>query len=95
MESVSKDQFRKNIIAFFKKETGLTIAAAKTRIKNTLKIDKWGNTENDRIKAGNVTLFYTNNPNYCGGLRNGFGRGWYIGNCGFTGGSIIKLSNKL
>ena len=93
--SVSKEDFKKNIIAFFEKETGLTIAKAKAKIKSELVIDKWGNTDNDRIKAANVTLFYTNNQNYCGGLKNGYGKGWYISNCGYTGGSTIKLSSVL
>ncbi len=93
--SVSKDQFKKDIIKFFKKETGLTITEAKAKIKSTIIIDKWGNTHNDRIKGGNVTLFYTNNSNYSGGVKTGFGRGWYISNGGFTGGSTIKLSSKL
>jgi len=91
---VSKPDFKKNIIAFFEKESGLSITDAKTKIKSELIIDKWGNTDKDRIKAGNVTLFFTNNANYCGGLKNGYGKGWYISNGGFTGGSTIKLSNS-
>jgi len=91
----SKLDFKKNIIKFFKEVTGLTITQAKVKIKKNLVIDKYGNTDNDRIKAGNVTLFFTNNKNYAGGLKNGYGRGWYISNQGFKGGSEIKLSDKL
>ena len=91
MQEVTKLDFKKNIISFFTKESGLTITAAKAKIKKDLIIDKYGNTANERIKAGNVTLFYCNNNNYCGGLKNGYGKGWYISNGGFTGGSTIKL----
>lgn len=92
---MQRAEFKKEIIKFFTKQTGLTIKQAKDKIKKDLIIDKWGNTDNDRIKAGNVTLYFTNNPNYAGGLKNGFGRGWYISNCGFTGGSEVKLSDRL
>jgi len=91
MQEVTKLDFKKNIISFFTKESGLTITAAKAKIKKELIIDKYGNTKNESIKAGNVTLFYTNNSNYCGGLKNGYGKGFYISNGGFTGGSTIKL----
>ena len=93
--TLTKTEFKKSIIKFFTKETGLTITAAKAKIKESLIIDKYGNTDNDRIKAGNVTLFFTNNTNYSGGVKNGYGRGWYISNNGFTGGSTVKLSNNL
>lgn len=93
--TTTKEDFKKNIITFFKKETGLSITEAKAKIKSELIIDKYGNTNNDRIKGGNVTLFFTNNPNYAGGAKNGYGRGWYISNGGFTGGSKIKLSSSL
>ena len=92
---MQRTEFKKEIIKFFTKQTGLTIKQAKDKIKKDLIIDKWGNTDNDRIKAGNVTLYFTNNPNYAGGLKNGFGRGWYISNRGFTGGSVVKLSDRL
>jgi len=95
METVSKENFRKSIINFFQEGSKLNIKQAKEKIKSQLIIDKYGNTENDRIKVGNVTLFYTNNPNYAGGIKNGYGKGWYISNGGFTGGSTIKLSDKL
>jgi hypothetical protein len=95
MEKVSKEKFKSDIISFFEKESGLTITEAKQKIKKDLIIDKYGNTQNERIKAGNVTLFYTNNDNYSGGVKNGYGKGWYISNGGFTGGSTIKLFNNL
>lgn len=91
MNTVSKEQFKKDIVKFFKKETGLTISQAKAKIKESIVIDKYGNTENESIKASNVKLFYCNNPNYCQGKKNGYGKGWYISNGGFTGGSTIKI----
>ena len=94
-ETLTKSEFKKSIIKFFTKETGLSINDAKAKIKESLIIDKYGNTDNDRIKCSNVTLFFTNNTNYSGGVKNGYGRGWYISNNGFTGGSTIKLSSKL
>lgn len=95
MTTVTKEDFLNHIKTFFTKESGMSIAKAKAKIKSELVIDKWGNTENERIKVGNVTLFYCNNSNYCGGLKNGYGKGWYISNGGFTGGSTVKLSNNL
>ena len=95
MTTVTKEDFLKHIKAFFTKESGMSISKAKAKIKSEMIIDKWGNTENERIKVGNVTLFYCNNANYCGGLKNGYGKGWYISNGGFTGGSTVKLSNNL
>ena len=95
MNTVTKLEFKKNIIAFFTKESGMTITAAKEAIRKTLLIDKYGNATGSSIKAGNVKLFYCNNSNYCGGLKNGYGKGWYISNGGFTGGSTIKLQAKL
>lgn len=88
---LTKDEFKKSITEYFTKGTGLTISAAKKQIKAAMTIDKYGNTENERIKHGNVHLFYCNNPNYCGGLKNGYGKGFYISNCGFTGGGTIKI----
>lgn len=94
MTAVTKEDFKKNIIAFFKKETGLTIAQAKAKIKESYFVDKYGNNHNNDMKAGNVKLFYTNNANYGNGKKNGWGKGWYIGNSGFTGGNTIKLSEN-
>jgi hypothetical protein len=95
MTSVTKEQFAKDIINFFESSTGMTIKEAQKKIKQSIIIDKFGNTDNDRIKTSNVTLFFTNNENYCGGLKNGYGKGWYLSNGGFTGGSTIKISNNL
>lgn len=95
MEAVTKENFKKSIIKFFTEGSKMNIKQAKEKIKSQLIIDRYGNTEKDRIKVGNVTLFYTNNPNYSGGIKNGYGKGWYISNGGFTGGSTIKLSDKL
>ena len=93
-QTLTKNDFKTQICAFFKKQSGMTVMQAKNKIKSELIIDKWGNTENERIKVGNVTVYYCNNPNYCGGIKNGYGKGWYISNAGFTGGSQIKLWNK-
>lgn len=92
MKTVTREQFKTDIVKFFEKESGLTINAAIKKIKSEMVIDKWGNTNKDRVKAGNVTLFFTNNSNYCGGLKKGYGKGFYISNNGFTGGSTIKLN---
>lgn len=58
-------------------------------------VDKFGNIHNNSMTVGNVRLFYTNNPNYANGVKNGYGDGWYISNTGFTGGSTVKLSVKM
>lgn len=42
---VSKEDFKKSIIAYFEKETGLTITEAKAKIKKEIIVDKWGNTD--------------------------------------------------
>ncbi len=91
---VSSEVFKREIISFFKKQTGLTISEAKKKIRKNIIIDKYGNTHNESIKAGNVKFFYCNNSNYAGGIKNGYGKGWYISNVGFTGGSEIKLFNN-
>jgi hypothetical protein len=88
-------EFKKQIIAFFKKNSGLTITQAKAQIKKVMVIDKWGNQHNSEISAKNVRVFYTHNSNFANGVKNGYGRGWYITNVGFTGGRTIKLSAKL
>lgn len=95
MKAVSKSEFEKNIKRFFEKESGMSINDAMRKLKEMVKIDKWGNTHNDQINAGNVVMRYTHNINYAGGLKNGFGRGIYLSNAGFTGGSTIKLKNSL
>jgi len=95
MTPLTKKEFKKAIIKYFEKNTGLTLKEAKAKIKSELIIDAYGNTHNDRIKTGNVTLFFTNNTNYGNGIKNGYGMGWYISNHGFTGGSTVKLSSKL
>jgi len=88
---MTAQEFKKSITSFFKKESGISVSEAKKRIRKTLIIDKWGNTHGNSIQAKNVKVFYTNNSNYCGGVKNGYGKGWYISNAGFTGGSTIKL----
>jgi hypothetical protein len=95
MTTLNKNEFKKSITTFFKKQSGLSITEAKSKIKSVMVIDKYGNSHNESILAGNVKLFYTANTNYAGGLKNGYGKGWYITNQGFTGGSTIKLSNTL
>lgn len=89
--TVSKEQFKENIIAFFQEQTGMSIQQGIDKIKSELVIDKWGNTENDSIKASNVRLFYTNNVNYQQGEKNNGGKGFYLSNAGFTGGGVVKL----
>ena len=91
---LSKSDFTSNIISFFEEKTGVSIDQSKKQIKAKLVIDKWGNTQNERMSFSNVTLFYCNNSNYCGGLKNGYGKGWYISNQGFTGGSTIKIASE-
>lgn len=92
---MKREDFKKSIVSFFEEQSGLTITQAMSDIKKKLVIDEYGNTHNERLKFANVTLFFTNNHNYAGGLKNGFGRGWYISNSGFTGGSTVKISDKL
>lgn len=92
---MDKEKFKKAIIAFFTKNTGLTINQAKKEIRKTMYIDNYGNIHNNSISFSNVKVFYTNNPNYCNGVKNGYGAGWYISNSGFTGGSTVKLSVKM
>lgn len=90
MKTVTKKQFNNNIIKFFEKNAGMSIAKAKNVIRKQLKQDEFDND----FKVGNVRLFYTSNDNYKQGQWNGGGKGWYLTNCGFTGGSEIKLAKK-
>lgn len=93
--NLTADQFRSNIITFFEEGTGMKTPIAQDLIRKQLIIDKWGNTHNESMKFANVRLFYCANRNYAGGAKNGYGKGWYISNGGFTGGSTIKLSDNL
>lgn len=87
MKTTTKKNFTKEIKKHFKAISGLTIAEAKAKIKKQMIVDEYDN----QVRAGNVKLLYTDNPNYCGGIKNGYGKGFYLSNIGFTGGSQIKL----
>ena len=95
MEQLTTQTFKEKIISYFEQNSGFTIEKAIQQIKQNLIIDKYGNTHNDSIKTNNVRLFYTNNENYSGGKKNGFGKGWYISNSGLTGGSTVKIKETL
>ena len=75
-------QFKKEIISHFESGTSVSLSKSKKEIKANMIFDEYDNS----IKAGNVRLFFTDNENYAGG-----GKGFYISNCGLTGGSEIKL----
>lgn len=83
----SNEKFKKEIIKFFTNETGLTLNDAKALIKDKIKIDFYDTD----IITSNVRLFYTSNPNYSGGLRNGYGIGFYITKIGLTGSNEVKV----
>jgi|AntAceMinimDraft_17_1070374.scaffolds.fasta_scaffold493271_2 hypothetical protein len=85
--TTTKEIFKNEIIKFFVNETGLTITKAKAKIKAKIKIDMY----DDDITTSNVRLFYTSNPNYSGGLKNGFGIGFYICKTGLSGNNVIKI----
>tara|TARA_R110000796_G_scaffold43258_1_gene106271 strand:+ start:1042 stop:1305 length:264 start_codon:yes stop_codon:yes gene_type:complete len=87
MIKVSKYQFKKDLKKHFTSKSGLSIATAKQLIKKQIKINCWDNS----IKISGVRLFFTDNINYSGGVKNGFGKGFYLTSVGFTGGSEIKL----
>lgn len=91
MEYLSKEEYKREIIAYFEANSGMTIEQAKEVIKKRMKIDKYGNIDKNNMIAGNVKVFYTNNPNYGNGVTNGYGAGWYITNRGLTGGSTVKI----
>ncbi len=87
MKAVSKEQLKKDLKIYFSSKAGLTIIKAKRLIKDQLKENEWNNS----IKVDNIRLFFTDNVNYGGGAKNGFGKGFYLTSIGFTGGSEIKL----
>lgn len=74
METLVKETFAKKIKTFFRAETGLTVHQMITKMKKERGIDDMYYT------VSNVRLFYTDNPNYVGGVSNGYGKGWYITN---------------
>jgi hypothetical protein len=84
---LSKEEFAKQIKSHFRKGSGLTITEAKAKIKKQMLVDEY----NTQILVDNVRFFYTSNSNYCGGKKNGYGKGFYLSNSGFKGGSEIKL----
>jgi hypothetical protein len=77
---VSLEEFERLIKKYFVINAKMSIAEAKRRIKKQLKIDKYGNVvgQSNSIRAGNVIVFYATNPNFAGGVKNGYGKGWYI-----------------
>lgn len=75
-QSISRQEFKKEIIAFFEQE--MTIAEAKKKITEMMKKDEFDN----KISVSNVRVMYTANKNFCGGVKNGYGPGWYITNAG-------------
>ena len=87
MKTVTKEQFKKDLKKHFTTESGFTITTAKKIIREQLKKDQWDNA----IKVGGVRLFFTDNVDYSGGVKNGFGKGFYLTSVGFTGGAEIKL----
>lgn len=94
-ETLTANDHKAAMITFFTKHAGLTVAAAKAKIKSVIVIDKWGNTTGNSINASNVRLFYTNNANYKQGPRNDGGKGWYLSSNCASGRSEYKLSSKL
>lgn len=86
MENVTKEIFSKNIKSFFRAETGVTV------LQMIAKMKKERQNDDMYFTVSNVRLFYTNNPNYAGGVKNGYGKGWYITNksCNVMG-SYIKI----
>ncbi|MCF8339611.1 MAG: hypothetical protein K9I82_01420 [Chitinophagaceae bacterium] len=88
METLVKGTFAKKIKSFFRTETGLTVHQMISKMKKEREKDDMYFT------VSNVRLFYTDNPNYAGGVNNGYGRGWYITNksCNVMG-SYIKIKS--
>ena len=84
MNKLTKKQFLKNIITFFEKESKMSISEAKRKITKQLESDKY---ENDII-VSNVKLFYTDNNNFAGGIKRGYGKGFYIEKTGFNNSEI-------
>ena len=84
MSKLTKKQFLKNIITFFEEESKMSIFAAKRKIIKQLESDKY---ENDII-VSNVKLFYTDNNNFAGGIKKGYGKGFYIEKTGFNNSEI-------
>ena len=80
MTTISKSEFKKEIISYFETNRKTTIAKAKEQIRKALKISEYNNS----ISVGNVRLFHTSNKNFCNGKANGYGAGWYITNAGKT-----------
>ena len=80
MNTLSIQEFKKEIISYFTKNSGLTISEAKKQIKAKMNIDEYDNS----VKIGNVRVFRTVNKNFAGGKANGYGAGWYITNAGKT-----------
>jgi hypothetical protein len=84
---ISNKEFVNQIKEYFIKESGLSISKAKEIIKKQIVLDEF----NNEYKVGNVKLFYTSNSNFCQGVKNGYGAGWYLSNISFHGGDYIKI----
>lgn len=84
-------------IKFLEENTQLTIIEVIKKIKKNI-IIKDGNAENSEIVFSNVRVFYTHNKNFCGGIKNKFGDGFYISwsnKIGMCGSNLVKLTNNL
>ncbi len=74
--TISKEEFKKEIINFFEKS--MPIAEAKKKIVAAMKKNEYDNF----IKVSNVRLLYSNNAQYAEG-----GIGWYLQ----SGKNVVKL----
>tara|TARA_R110000851_G_scaffold14729_1_gene49530 strand:+ start:442 stop:696 length:255 start_codon:yes stop_codon:yes gene_type:complete len=83
---MTKSDFKKSIKKFFVKESGMSIAAAKVKIRNQMKV--WEYDTSINIKG--VRFYYSANPNYAEG-----GTGWYMSNAKMSGsGSVVKIAKS-
>jgi len=84
--TTKKYDIMKEALQFLLDNLSLTLKEAKQHLLNTV---EFGSSD---ISYSNVSLMYTDNDNYAGGVKNNKGRGFYIS---YKGGDTFIREHKL
>ena len=71
---MTKQEVIEQMIKQAKDETGFSIDQLKARTKI---VNEYG-TRSGETKFSTFSLVYTGNENFCNGISNGYGAGWYF-----------------
>ena len=74
---MNEQEAKKHIIKCAKKTFSKKFEDIKKDIYNSYKANKFGCSDYLTDKENGYYLFYTDNQNFCNGLKNGYGSGYY------------------